>query len=96
LFGLFEEHIGPNVNDLEVDDEPSHLVQCKGVEHDFANLVHGCVHHTCPFFWFLLRDAQDVHEQFCMSCNEIDEMEMNLHAKKKPNELIWKVERTSN
>ncbi len=81
MFGLVEEHVGPNVNDLEVDDEPRHSVECNSVEHDFANLAHGCVHHACPFFGFLLRDVQDVHEQFCMSCNETNEMEMNLHAK---------------
>jgi hypothetical protein len=86
LFGLVEEHVGPNVNNLEVDDEPRHLVQCKGVEHDFANLVHVCVHHAHHFFGFLLRDVEDIHEQFCMSFNETDEMEMNLHAKK--NQMI--------
>jgi hypothetical protein len=52
LFGLVEEHVGPNVNNLEVDDEPSHLVHCKGVEHDFANLAHSCVHHGRPFCGF--------------------------------------------
>lgn len=39
----------------------SQAIWYNGIEHDFANLAHGCVHHARPFFWFLLRDVQDIH-----------------------------------
>jgi hypothetical protein len=45
-----------DINDLEINKEVGHLVQCKGVEYGFMDLACGCLHHEF-FFDFHVGDV---------------------------------------